>query len=225
MMRVGHQIAGVYRTHAGVGKAEARDKTLYMLDAVGIPDPTRRFHAYPHELSGGMAQRVAIAAALICSPKVLIADEPTTGLDVTIQAQILALMNSLIRETGTAALMLTRDLGIVAHYCQRVGVLYAGQLVETSDTNAFFAKSAHPYSQSLLNSIFSRRRGNTVKMLGAPPTFSELPTGCVCKARCPWATDICQTEAPTWRTMGPGQEVRCHWARRTAPVDKGNVET
>jgi peptide/nickel transport system ATP-binding protein len=150
MMTLGDQIAGVYRTHRGGSKNAARERGLAMLEAVGIPDPARRLDAFPHELSGGMAQRVAVAMALVCDPQVVIADEPTTGLDVTIQRQVLDLMAALVRERGTAMLMMTRDLGIIAHYSHRVLVLHEGRGVEMSETGAFFRGPEHAHSQRLL---------------------------------------------------------------------------
>jgi peptide/nickel transport system ATP-binding protein len=215
MMTIGAQIGAVLRAHERVSRDTARTRALEMLGAVGISDPRRRFDVYPHELSGGMAQRIAVAMALICSPRVLIADEPTTGLDVTIQRQVLDLIAALVRDRGTTVLLMTRDLGIVAQYCQRITVLYGGLHVEESDTGTFFQIPAHPYSQHLLRSILDRRRreGNDT-MRGVPPRFRELPIGCICESRCAWATDICRSEAPTWRSLERGHEVRCHWARR-----------
>ena len=147
---VGQQIANIAYYHLGVGRAESDRLALEILRAVRIPDPERRFGAYPHELSGGMAQRVAIAMALICSPKLVISDDATSGLDVTVQAQVLELLRRLVGEKGTAALFITRDIGITAHFCSRIAIIYAGEIVELAETIAFFAAPAHPYSIMLL---------------------------------------------------------------------------
>ena len=157
---IGKQLINVFLAHQSLGRREAAAKTLHILDAVGIPDPPRRMAAYPHQLSGGMAQRIVIAMALACDPKLLIADEPTSGLDVTIQVQILELIHELLKQKGLSALIMTRDLGVVAHFCDHIAILNEGQIVEFARVKEFFAQPSHPYSQTLLSAAtFERQAG------------------------------------------------------------------
>jgi oligopeptide/dipeptide ABC transporter ATP-binding protein len=183
---VGRQVAEVYRLHKGMGQTEAEAAAARMLAATGIPDPETRMRAYPHELSGGMAQRVMIAMALACRPEVLIADEPTTALDVTIQAQILDLMRELQAETGTALVLITHDLGIVAEMADHVAVMYAGQVVEFADVQALFSNPRHPYTKALLRSIPAAggRRQMLEVIEGRVPNLTNLPPGCRFAPRC-----------------------------------------
>jgi ABC-type dipeptide/oligopeptide/nickel transport system ATPase component len=157
MLRIGPQIANVIRSHKSVSAAEATDQVIDLLSKVQIPDPQRRALSYPHELSGGMAQRVVIAIALSCAPKILLADEPTANLDVTVQAQVLDLIRNMASEYGTATLLVTRDLGIVAHYCGRVAVMRQGEIVDTDEVKSFFRHPQHQYSQHLLNAVWASR--------------------------------------------------------------------
>jgi oligopeptide/dipeptide ABC transporter ATP-binding protein len=213
LVQVGKQIANAYRAHVEASPKEALAKAVEMLHIVAIPDPERRVRAYPHELSGGMAQRVMIAIAIIHSPKVLIADEPTMGLDVTIQAQILDSLADLVHRLGSSALLATRDMGIIANYCQRVGVLYAGQLVEIASVGEFFAKPRHPYSVALLDAISNlgnnrQRRAKFLKQARRNP-FS-LPEGCHYHPRCGFADTLCRHVRPELEEVAPGHLVRCH---------------
>jgi oligopeptide/dipeptide ABC transporter ATP-binding protein len=183
---VGRQVSEVYRLHKGLGRAEAEAAAARMLASTGIPDPEARMRAYPHELSGGMAQRVMIAMALACRPEVLIADEPTTALDVTIQAQILDLMRELQAETGTALVLITHDLGIVAEMADHVAVMYAGQVVEFADVKTLFSNPKHPYTKALLRSIpaATDRRQMLEVIDGRVPNLTKLPAGCRFAPRC-----------------------------------------
>ncbi len=167
-------------------KKQAREKALEMMRMVGIPDPERRLNAYPHEMSGGMAQRVMIAMALACEPELLIADEPTTALDVTIQAQILDLMRRLQRETNTAIILITHDLGVVAEMCDRVAVMYAGEIIEQTDTRTLFRKPLHPYTQGLIGSvpILGQPKDELAVIPGMVPNLINLPPGCRFAPRC-----------------------------------------
>jgi oligopeptide/dipeptide ABC transporter ATP-binding protein len=213
LVQVGQQIANAYRAHVEASRKEALAKAVEMLHIVAIPDPEQRVRAYPHELSGGMAQRVITAMAIMHSPKVLIADEPTMGLDVTIQAQILDFLADLVHRLGSSTLLVTRDMGIVANYCQRVGVLYAGQLVEIAPMEAFFARPRHPYSIALLDAVSflgydRQRRAKFLKQVPRSP-FS-LPEGCYYHARCGFADALCRQVHPELEEVAPGHLVRCH---------------
>lgn len=215
LLPVGRQITNVIETHLGVSHREAKQMALKMLEDVRIPDPARRFHAYPHELSGGMAQRVVMAIALACSPKFVISDDATSGLDVTIQAQILQLLRQLVEEYNTSMLFITRDIGIVAHFCHRVAVIYHGELVEIASHTDFFANPQHPYSVMLL-AAFSHnpvlRRQWMVKHPTAVTVEKFDPSqGCPFASRCVEAREHCYRETPTLRETSPGHWVRCHF--------------
>jgi peptide/nickel transport system ATP-binding protein len=188
LFTVGEQIAESIRIHSGRSRADARDAAIEMLKAVRIPSPDRRYRDYPHQLSGGMRQRVMIAIAFCCSPRLLIADEPTTALDVTIQAQILALMNEMKERQGTSVILITHDLGVVAENAQKVVVMYAGEVVEIADVDALFARPLHPYSRALLASIPRRARGRARQVLatipGKVPDLIDLPACCRFRDRC-----------------------------------------
>jgi oligopeptide/dipeptide ABC transporter ATP-binding protein len=213
LVTVGNQIANVARYHLNLPRKEAGEMALAMLDAVQIPDPNRRFKAYPHELSGGMAQRVVMAIALICSPRFIISDDATSGLDVTVQTQVLELLQDLVREKGASMLFITRDIGITAHYCHQVAIIYSGEIVELAETKQFFANPQHPYSVMLL-SAFSHNpklRG----MWSTPPEAGEetgdaAGQGCLFASRCVRASDRCRTEHPKLSDVGAGHGVRCH---------------
>jgi peptide/nickel transport system ATP-binding protein len=209
---VGEQIAETLRNHRGVSRREARERTIEALAGVGIPLPERRYDEYPHSLSGGMRQRVMIAMALICEPRLLIADEPTTALDVTIQAQILDLLLERSASTGTALLFITHDLGVVAEICTRMVTMYAGQVVEDAAVEAAFERPLHPYSAGLLQSLpHLSRRGQPLNWIpGRVPRPGQMPPGCRFESRCAHAGDGC--DAPqVLRQVGSGM-VRCHRA-------------
>ena len=186
VMNVGSQIGEVLEAHRSMKKKAARERAMEMMRMVGIPDPKRRIDAYPHEMSGGMAQRVMIAMALACEPELLIADEPTTALDVTIQAQILDLMRRLQRETGTAIILITHDLGVVAEMCDRVAVMYAGEIIEQTDTRTLFRQPQHPYTQVLIGSvpILGQPKDELSVIPGMVPNLIDLPAGCRFAPRC-----------------------------------------
>jgi peptide/nickel transport system ATP-binding protein len=193
----------------------ARSRALELMRMVGIPDPERRLAAYPHEMSGGMAQRVMIAMALACEPELLIADEPTTALDVTIQAQILDLMRRLQRETGTAIVLITHDLGVVAEMCDRVAVMYAGEIIEQADTRTLFRQPLHPYTQGLIGSVpvLGETRPELDTIPGIVPDLIDLPPGCRfadrCSARVAFEVEPATAAHPALRPIGDGHEVRC----------------
>ena len=218
VFRVGWQIAETIVTHEGVSWEAAEARALEMLKLVGIPDPAERQRAFPHELSGGMRQRVMIAMALACRPKLLIADEPTTALDVTVQAQVLDLIRRLQREMGMAVLFITHDLGVVAQVADRVAVMYAGRIVETAGVEDLFESPRHPYTTGLLQSIPSvsgEGAGRMVKPIpGSMPNLQRLPKGCAYHPRCPGADPVrCASAMPPVETAGPGRSVRCfRWA-------------
>ena len=199
LQRVGIQVAEALAIHRGIDARAARAEAIAMLGRVGIPAPDTRFGQFPFELSGGMCQRVMIAMALICGPRVLIADEPTTALDVTIQAQILALMKRLRSETGTAILLITHDMGVVADLADDVGVMYAGRIVEQGPVDAIFANPRHPYTRLLLRSIpklEGRRKTMLPSIDGTVPDLRDLPGGCRFRTRCPLASDRCAEMMP-----------------------------
>jgi oligopeptide/dipeptide ABC transporter ATP-binding protein len=209
---VGEQIAEVLRVHRRIGRAAARAEAVRLLARVGIPDPARRAANYPHELSGGMRQRAMIAIALACRPRLLIADEPTTALDVTIQAQILALLAELQRETGMAVLLITHDLGVVAQFARRVCVMYAGRIVEEAPTATLFAAPAHPYTEALLRSIPATAEEDAPRLPAIPgtvPPLSALPPGCRFHPRCAHARAACATALPEPLPVGPDHAAAC----------------
>ncbi|WP_206030210.1 ABC transporter ATP-binding protein [Roseomonas sp. AR75] len=216
LKRIGDQLIRMQRVHGSASRAEARAKAEAMLAAVRIPDPKRRMQAWPHELSGGMAQRVLIAMALVNDPALVIADEPTTGLDVTVQAQVLDTLRDLVRERGLGALVITHDLGVVAHYCQRVAVMFAGRIVEDGPVREVFARPAHPYTQALIASTPGRiaQLGWTVTG-GTPPDLYNLPEGCLYRDRCLRAAPACLV-APPRREIGPAHGAACHFAGEAA---------
>ena len=209
---IGMQVMEAIQLHSpGISKEELKAQALDMLKVVGITAPERTFRCYPFQLSGGMRQRVMIAMALACHPKLLIADEPTTALDVTIQAQVLDLMRDLQKKFGTAILFITHDLGVVAEMCDRVVVMYAGFIVEEATVEDLFYHPAHPYTEGLLASIpcidEDKERLYTIK--GSVPHPSEVPGGCYFHPRCPYATERCHSDIPALKTIAPGHSVRC----------------
>ncbi|WP_310597523.1 ABC transporter ATP-binding protein [Aeromonas aquatica] len=211
---VGAQLMEVFSLHRpDYGKRERKDAAIAMLQKVGIPEPVRRFDAYPHNLSGGMRQRVMIAMALACEPDLLICDEPTTALDVTIQAQILALMKALQAQTGMAIIFITHDLGVVAELCDEVVVMYAGRAVERADIFELFDHPRHPYTQGLMSSIprlddVPKSPLKTIR--GQVPAFGEMPAGCRFANRCPHATELCVGTVPMSEQLAERHQVACH---------------
>ena len=209
-MRVGEQVAEVIRLHEGCSKAAAIKRSVEMLEMVGIR--AERSTDYPHQFSGGMKQRVVIAMALACKPKLLLADEPTTALDVTIQAQVLEMMRDLKNRLGTSMLLITHDLGIVAETCDKVAIMYAGEIVEYGDIYQVFENVLHPYTIGLFGSLPSLdkevRRLSPIE--GLMPDPSDLPDGCAFHPRCPYVTERCLQEKPAYRQAEPGHFVRCH---------------
>ncbi len=212
VLTVGRQIGEVLERHLALSGEAVRRRALELLDAVGIADAPRRLNEFPFQLSGGMKQRVMIAVALAGKPKLLIADEPTTALDVTIQAQILDLLRRLQAEHGMGMLLITHDLGVVAQMAHRVGVMYAGEIVEEAPRDIFFASPRHPYTQKLFAALpdLTRRGGRLETIAGQVPALSAMPSGCRFAERCPYAWPRCRDEAPAWYDAGSGQRVRCH---------------
>ena len=214
---IGEQIAEPIRIHLGKSHGEAAAEAVRLLDDVGIPDPKRRASQYPHELSGGMRQRATIAMALACGPSLLIADEPTTALDVTIQAQILDLLMALQRDRGMAMLFVTHNLGVVAEIADRLAVMYAGAIVETGTVEAVFAHPRHPYTKGLMRSVPRLGEATRLKetdtplptIAGSVPTLTALPPGCAFAPRCPLAIEACRTAFPPLFDAGNGQLARC----------------
>jgi len=213
-LTVERQLTEVLEAHRGVARKAARAEALEMLRRVGIPDPEGRIDQYPHQFSGGMRQRVMIAMALLCRPALLVADEPTTALDVTIQAQILELLKTLQRQLGSSTILITHDLGVVAGTADRVAVMYAGRVVERGTVHEIFEAPRHPYTRGLLASVprlDAQQKEQLVPIPGQPPDPSRLPSGCPFRARCPAARARCAEAYPETTRLGPGREVSC-WA-------------
>jgi dipeptide transport system ATP-binding protein len=211
---VGFQLGEALKTHLGLNRAERRARSIELLEAVGIPDPVRRLAAFPHQLSGGMNQRVMIAMALACRPRLLIADEPTTALDVTIQAQILDLLLDLQGETGMALVLITHDMGVVAETAERVAVFYAGQKVEEAGVHPLFADPHHPYTAALLAALPERAVGRRLPSIGGVvPGLFDRPAGCLFSPRCVFATDLCRSVAPPRQSADLGFAL-CHYPLR-----------
>lgn len=209
---VGNQIMEAIRLHQKVDKKKAYEMAIEMLRLTGIPAPEKRVNEYPHELSGGMQQRVMIAMALSCNPKLLIADEPTTALDVTIQAQILDLLRKLIDEHNMGVIFITHDLGVVAEICTRVSVMYLGQIVEEGEVDELLEEPMHPYTKGLVASIpqFDSERQTELPVIkGAVPSLENIPKGCRFAERCPFATELCFAESPPFEKKINGRKVRC----------------
>ncbi len=210
---VGDQVGEVMRLHQNLSRQAARERTVEMFTLVGIPAPETRLDDYPHQMSGGMRQRVMIAMALACNPRLMIADEPTTALDVTIQAQILDLMNQLKTETGASILFITHDLGVIAEMAQHVAVMYAGKMVEYADVQTLFADPKHPYTVGLMASIpvlgHKTDKGRLSTIKGTVPSLFNLPQGCKFSDRCPDVFDDCRQINPDMYTVGPNHIARC----------------
>ncbi|MFZ7127451.1 MAG: ABC transporter ATP-binding protein [Desulfobacterales bacterium] len=213
---IGNQLAEVFRVHWSLNSRQAQEKSVEMLEKVGVPAPRRRVREYPYQLSGGMRQRVMIAMALACRPALLIADEPTTALDVTIQAQILELINQLREELKTAVIMISHDLGVIAETADRVMVMYTGRIVEAAGTLDLFETPLHPYTRGLLRAIPTAEpggdRGELYEITGVVPSLLHLPEGCPFNPRCPLAEAICREQEPDLRELAPGHRVACWMA-------------
>lgn len=210
VIQVGKQVREAILLHEKVSKEEAKQRVIEIFRQVGIPEPERRYNAYPHQLSGGLRQRVMIGMAMVCNPDLLIADEPTTALDVTIEAQILHLMRQLQKDKGTSIMMITHNLGVVAEICDQVYVMYAGKVVESAEVHELFQNPKHPYTQGLLGALpkmDSRQRLNSID--GMVPTLKDMPTGCRFAPRCPMATQKCREEQPALVDVTVGHQVRC----------------
>ena len=221
LLTVGQQVARMFVLHAGLTKAESRKRAIEMLALVGIPEPERRARQYAHQFSGGMCQRVMIAMALATRPRLLIADEPTTGLDVSTAARILDLLRELGRETGASILLITHDLGVVATTCHRVAVMHAGQVVEVAPVRALFRHPAHPYTRALVRSIPRVDREITMEPIpGAVPSLLNAPAGCRYADRCPWVEERCRRQKPAMTEIAPEHFVACFAVEdgRAAPV-------
>ncbi len=213
-MKVSTQLMEVLMLHKGMSKSDAFEESVRMLDAVKMPEARKRMSMYPHEFSGGMRQRVMIAMALLCRPKLLIADEPTTALDVTVQAQIMDLLNDLKRDFNTAIIMITHDLGVVAGICDKVLVMYAGRTMEYGTTDEIFYTPSHPYTIGLLESIPRLDTDDTVELPtipGNPPNLLNLPQGCPFQERCAHVMDKCRQQSPDLQTLNDGRQRACFW--------------
>jgi oligopeptide transport system ATP-binding protein len=214
-MKISKQLMEMTQLHLGHSKAQAHDHAIRMLETVGIPDARSRAGSYPHEFSGGMRQRVMIAMALSCEPELLIADEPTTALDVTIQAQILELIRKLKRETGTSVILITHDLGVVAGMTDHVIVMYAGKIFEQARTAELFSTPGNPYTKGLLRSVPdpTAEQGKLYQIPGLPPDMAHLKPGCPFAARCDYVQDICRREFPPFVKLNTDHHSLCHFAR------------
>ena len=212
MHTIGRQVAEPLRRHKGLSAAQARNEAIALLDRVGLPDAARRVDAYPHQFSGGQRQRVTIAMALACQPDLLIADEPTTALDVTIQGQILDLIADLVAERGMAMILISHDLGVIAENVRKMMVMYGGTVVESGRTADVFARMGHPYTQGLFRARpnLGARKGTRLKTIaGTVPELADLPSGCAFSDRCPLVQERCRAALPPVVEVGPGQGVRC----------------
>ena len=206
---IGNHLEETWQRHRGGSRREARARAIQSLVRVGITAPEQRLAQYPHQLSGGLCQRVGIALALICEPEIVIADEPTTALDVTTQAQILRLLADLQQETGMALILITHDLRIVSRMADRVAVMYAGQVVETGDREAIFSKNAHPYTRALLDSVPAAGRGRLATIAGTPPVLTQDDPACAFRARCGFAQAVCASQPVSLEEIGPAHSARC----------------
>jgi peptide/nickel transport system ATP-binding protein len=221
---IGRQVAESMLLHNDISKKEAQEKAVRLLELTGIPSPEKRANEYPHQLSGGMLQRAMIAMALACEPKLLIADEPTTALDVTIQAQILDLILRLNKELGMGVMFITHDLGVVAQVCTRVIVMYLGQVVEETDVKTLFNNPLHPYTKGLLRSIpqMEERSGKLHVINGTVPSLHDVPKGCRFAARCPYSDSKCLEQPPELNQYTKGHKVRCWY---TSEIERDEVKT
>lgn len=224
IMSIGAQITEAIREHRKASRREAREIAIDMLRRVRIPSPETRFHEYPHQLSGGMKQRAMIAMALVCRPSLLIADEPTTALDVTIQAQILELLNELQRELNMSVMLITHDLGVVAETCDRVAVMYAGKIVESAPVASLFETPKHPYTHGLFRSLptLTEKKKQLAVIPGAVPSPLDFPSGCRFRTRCSMVQEICKQE-PALREIAPDHFAACHFAEEVGTLARGSV--
>lgn len=222
VLSVGNQMGELYTHHRGISRKQAKARAIEMLELVGIPGARNRINDYPHQFSGGMRQRLLIAMAIALQPTLLIADEPTTALDVTVQAQILELLDRLRKELDMAVLLITHDLGVVSEVADRVSVMYAGRIVESGSADPLFDRPAHPYTEALLRSVpqADERQQELAVIPGSPPVPSALPSGCPFHPRCAWAIDICSDVRPPLAPVGPDRHSACH---RTKEVLSGSV--
>lgn len=220
VQNVGSQIGEVLRYHQGMSRSDARHQAIQLLDRVGIPAAATRYASYPHELSGGMRQRIMIAIALAGKPSLLIADEPTTSLDVTVQAQIMELLQDLRAETGMSLIFITHDLGLSMEVADRIAVMYAGRVVESGPADEVYFRSRHPYTMGLVNSMPRRvEKGDRLLPIpGAPPSLTRVPTGCAFHPRCPRAEAVCVAETPELLAVGADHVSACHFAREFSAV-------
>ena len=223
---IGNQISEAILLHQNISKKEAMVQTVEMLRKVDIPMPEKRVNEYPHQLSGGMRQRVMIAMALSCAPQLLIADEPTTALDVTIQAQVLDLMNSLKSKFGMSMLMITHDLGVIAETADRVAIMYAGEIVEYADINTLFANYKHPYTYGLMNCVppIDREIDRLITIAGTVPSYYKLPQGCRYHTRCPLADDKCYFQKPEMKEVKKGHKVSCWHYKEVENLKKNGIQ-
>lgn len=222
LLTVGRQLSIAFMVHTGADKRRARERALEMLKLVKINDPLRRFDSYPHELSGGMAQRIMIAMALINDPKLIIADDCTSGLDVTVAAQVMDLFQNVIEVQHASSILITHDLGVVAQYCSDVAIMYCGQIIETAPVATFFRECRHPYSRILLDSLPENTGKSGLKRVsGAATNTYELPKGCLYQSRCPVCQDICRSLEPPMNAVGEDHRVKCHFAE--SAVAKGGT--
>lgn len=227
LFTIGDQLTEHLIKHKKISKKEAREKAIKMLDMVGIPSPEKRLKQYPHEFSGGMRQRVMIAMSLICEPKLIIADEPTTALDVTIQAQILDLMKDLKEKLDTSIILITHDLGVVADLCSRINVMYGGIIVEEGTTEDIFYRSKHPYTWGLLRSVpnpKSELKEKLIPIEGQPPDLLKPPVGCPFTARCDYAMKICKEKQPPLFEISEGHKSACWLCHKNAPKVKSPIK-
>ncbi len=224
IMSIGAQITEAISEHRKVSRREAREIVIDMLRRVRIPSPETRFHEFPHQLSGGMKQRAMIAMALVCRPTLLIADEPTTALDVTIQAQILELLNELQRELNMSVLLITHDLGVVAETCDRVAVMYAGKVVESAPVASLFEAPKHPYTHGLFRSLpsLTEKKRQLAVIPGSVPSPLDFPSGCRFRTRCSMAQEVCKEE-PLLRELAPDHLAACHFAEEVGALARGSV--
>ncbi len=228
VLTIGYQLMEPLQLHLGMNKNEARKRAIELLEMVGIPGAATRLDAYPHQFSGGMRQRVMIAMGLACNPQVLIADEPTTALDVTIQAQIVELVKSLKEQIGMAIIWITHDLGVVAGLAERVLVMYAGKIVEEAEVHELYADPHHPYTIGLLRSVPRLDMGKSKRLIpieGLPPDLIDYPVGCAFAPRCEYRTEKCEKEAPSIEQVSPTRRVACwHWETVVADIkEKGGI--
>jgi peptide/nickel transport system ATP-binding protein/oligopeptide transport system ATP-binding protein len=217
VLSVGYQLGEMFRVHQGMSRKDARAKAVELMDRVRIPAARERVGDYPHQFSGGMRQRIMIAMALALEPDLIIADEPTTALDVTVQAQVMDLLAELQHESTMGLILITHDLGVVADVADKIAVMYAGRIVETSPVHEIYKSPAHPYTKGLLQSIprLDRKGQELYAIKGLPPNLLHVPSGCAFNPRCPMAQDVCRTEVPVLHTVGAGRGSACHFWKET----------